>query len=330
MLSRNSEALIGMVKASLYDTGVLSLTLVPLVFLGLVFASLAYRVRRVKKAAICLMPLCKAARLPPCCSLYFLLCFLNPPAATMTLVEFRGKGLIGDKTVIVASLVGGLPVMVYVTTFFTVPVTLPILDISTAFLLLASFIACGVIQTGLGVILGRTVLVRGRIKGDVERVWLGESASWKKSLISSLKEASISIWEVTKRLVPTLFVAFLFIHSGIMALFAKAATPLSLLTGLPTESVQVTATAAVNFVAAIGIGSSLSEVGLLTGKQVVLSLMCGLFIFNMIELFHTTLPYNISFFGPKLGVKVAFTTFFAIGASEAVMMMLLLLSIAGH
>jgi hypothetical protein len=166
----------------------------------------------------------------------------------MTLVEFRTKGLIEEKTIIVASLAGGLPVMMYVTAFF---------------------------------------------------------------------------------LVPVLFVVFVFAHSGIMAFFTKMVKPLSSWIGLPAESAQVTAAAVVNLVAAMGIGSKLSKNGLLTGGQVVLALLCGLFIFNMMELFHTTLPYNVSFFGPRLGIKVAFTTFLAIGVSEAIVIMLLLLSTAG-
>jgi len=56
----------------------------------------------------------------------------------------------------------------------------------------------------------------------------------------------------------------------------------------------------------------------------VISLMAGAFIYNLGEILHTTMPYNVSFFGLKLGAKMAITICLAIGASQALVIVILI------
>ena len=46
-----------------------------------------------------------------------------------------------------------------------------------------------------------------------------------------------------------------------------------------------------------------------------------MFLFNIFEIFHAFIPYNVAFFGRNLGLKVAMALFLSIGMSELVVVM---------
>ena len=130
--------MLDLLKITFEDSFRLLAGLIPLVFLGLYFASLAYRIPRIQKIGILMQPLCSLSRLPFCCSVYFTVCLINLPAAVMTLVKFRKSGMIDDNSVVVASLVAGIPVMIYIALFFACPVALPVLGLPAGLLYMQS------------------------------------------------------------------------------------------------------------------------------------------------------------------------------------------------
>lgn len=309
-------------NASLEDSFRLLSKLVPLLFLGLCFASLAYRIPRVRKSGILMKPICSLSRLPSCCSIYFTLCLVNFPAAVMTLVEFRKKDMIDDNSVVVASVASGIPVMIYISLFFSGPVAIPVLGISTGLLYLGCFVACGVLQTIIGIIIGKALLKKkpahelAENKGE-------EKLPAKEILTAAFFEALKTLKSMAVILVPITFFVFLLINSGFMAQVGRIARPLTAMAGLPDASIELIATSAMNIVAAYGIGGIMLSNGTLTGMEIVVSLMCGAFIFNLTEVWHTFLPFNISFFGLRLGIKISFALFAAIGISELTIIMIL-------
>ena len=304
-----------LIKTVIADSFRLLAGLIPLVFLGLYFASLAYRIPGIRKIGIVTRPLCTLSRLPICCSVYFTVCLVNLPAAVMTLVKFRKSGMIDDNSVVVASLVAGVPVMLYIALFFACPVALPVLGLSAGLLYVCCFVGCGALQTLMGIVMGRSLLK----KGPLLEIWQDkeeECLPFKKILVKALFEGLAGLKSVMVILVPITFLVFLLANSGIMAQTERLARPLTEVVGLPEAATQLIATSAINIVAAYGIGGILLSDGILTGTDVAISLMCGAFLFNIIELWHTLIPFNVSFFGVRLGIRTGFCVFAAIGLSE--------------
>lgn len=156
--------------------------IIPLVFLGLYFASLAYRIPSLQKLSIVMRPLCSLSRFPFCCSIYFTACHINLPAAVMTLVRFRKDGMVSDNSVVVASLVARAPVMIYIALFFSCPIALPVLGMAVGSLYIGCFVACGALQTLIGIIIGRSLLKRHCLvevahDGNQERLPLRQTLS---------------------------------------------------------------------------------------------------------------------------------------------------------
>ena len=42
-------------------------------------------------------------------------------------------------------------------------------------------------------------------------------------------------------------------------------------------------------------------------------IIVGMFLFNIFDVFHTLIPFNVTFFGSKFGHKVAIALFLSIG-----------------
>ena len=312
-----------LLKITLEDSFRLLSKLVPLLFLGLCFASLAYRIPRVRKAGILLKPLCSLSRLPSCCSLYFTLCLINLPAAVMTLVEFRKKGMIDGNVILVSYLVAGIPTTIYFVLFFAGPVAFPLLGISAGLLYLICFLGCGVFQTLAGIVLGNLLLEKGPAD-EFECINEMKELTVMRTLGISILEALKTFKSIAKILIPIIILVFLFVHSGAMAWIGSVAKPLTSFLGLPSSSIDLIFTSTINLIAACGMGGSLLSKGVLNGIEVVICLMVGAFLYNLGELWHTILPYNISFFGLNLGAKISVSLWVTIGISELFIIMILI------
>ncbi len=47
-----------------------------------------------------------------------------------------------------------------------------------------------------------------------------------------------------------------------------------------------------------------------------MGIIVGMFLYNLFEIFHTLIPFNVAFFGSKLGLRVAIALFLSIGVSD--------------
>jgi len=308
---------------ALKDSVGLFLKLVPLLFLGVYVAEMAYRVPAVRRVGKIMRPLSSMARLPDSGTIYLTLCLLNPLAATMTLVELRNKKAIAEKEVVVFSLVSGLPITAYFAFFTILPVAIPMLGFKVASIYILSLLLVGIFESGIGIACGRALLERDKANKEI---WDVKEQPVPISRIA--REAFFSALKAFRRIIlilaPILFIVFLLNHSGGMAWLQNIAQPLTLLMDLPPISVELIMTSSMNLVAACGIGGFLLSDGAIGPLEVVLSLMLGGFIYNLGEIWHTLLPYNISFFGAKLGVKVAVVVWLGIGVGQLLSISLLM------
>jgi len=341
--------MIDLLKITIEDSFRLLIKLAPLLFLGLFVAGIMYRIPAVRKVGILMKPLCSMSKLPQCCSIYFTLCLLNPPAGTMTLVEFRKKGMIDGNVILVSYLVAGIPITIYFVLFFAGPVALPFLGISAGLLYLTCFLGCGVFQTLAGIVLGKLLLekgpadefecidekispsplcqrgARGDFHASSRRQAMGVNKTEVMRILGiSILEALKIFKAIAKILIPIVILVFLLIHSGAMGWIGSVAKPLTSFLGLPSSSIDLISTSTVNLIAACGMGGSLLSEGVLSGVEVVISLMAGAFLYNLGELWHTILPYNISFFGLNLGAKISVSLWITIGISELFIIMILI------
>jgi len=227
------------------------------ILIGLLFAYIACRWRKLYKLGFIFNGLTRIARLPSCCSLYFLMSILNLSSATPTLLGFYHKKMLNDRQVIVATITAGFPVMLWYVFFFTGPLAIGLLGI----------------QNGLLFLL----------------IWL-----------------------------------YIVVNSEeIMRYVSMFLEPIARIFPVKEEALPITIASAFNIIIAMSLAAQLIEGGSLPPLDAFIAIVAGMLLFNIFEIFHTFIPYNVSFFGRKLGLKVAIAIFIAIAVSEIITILVL-------
>ena len=107
-----------------------------------------------------------------------------------------------------------------------------------------------------------------------------------------------------------------------MAYVNAALQPVAEILPLEAEVIPIAMMAAFNLIIAISMAQQLIVNGLLV-IDAFMAIVAGMFLYNLFEVFHTLIPYNVSFFGKNLGLKIAVALFLTIGLSDLAVIMVL-------
>ena len=297
-----------------------------LVYVGLFFACAACKWQWVLKLGFIFEPLVKLCKLPRCCSFYFLMCFVNLSSSLPTLSGFYKKGLVSnDKQVIAAVLTAGLPIMLWYVVFLTGPLVIGLFGVKNGVCFLAVWACIGLVQTVIGVTYSRIKLSEPAQEQDCEYGGYSyEGGDFKTKITDAFRESLKMAAKVLKILVPVIFILYLITGSEAIMTYVKAGLrPIAGIFPLASEEALLIAiTAAVNIIPAL----SMAPQFIVDGLPVIdafMAIIVGMFLFNIFEIFHAFIPYNVAFFGRKPGLKVAMALFLSIGISELVVITLL-------
>ncbi len=313
------------------DATIFLLKLILLIYVGLFLAFIACRREKLLRMGFIFKPLTRISKLPMCCSFYFLMTLINLTSSTPTLLGFHKQGLVSkDEQVIAATITAGLPIMFWYVLFFTGPIAVGVFGIKNGLLFLVVWVTIGLVETIMGVIYGRLripevpqeeyVIGNGDgIPNEDEK----ESVDFKQEIKDAVKDSLRTLLQILKVLVPVIFLLYIIISSEtIMARVNEALLPIAGVLPLESEAVPIALMAAFNLIVAISVAQQL----IVNGLPVIdtfMAIVAGMFLYNLFEVFHTLIPYNVSFFGKKLGLKVAIASFLAIGVSDLVVIMML-------
>ncbi len=296
------------------DATIFLLKLILLIYVGLFLAFIACRREKLLRMGFIFKPLTRISKLPMCCSFYFLMTLINLTSSTPTLLGFHKQGLVSkDEQVIAATITAGLPIMFWYVLFFTGPIAVGVFGIKNGLLFLVVWVTIGLVETIMGVGNG------DGIPNEDEK----ESVDFKQEIKDAVKDSLRTLLQILKVLVPVIFLLYIIISSEtIMARVNEALLPIAGVLPLESEAVPIALMAAFNLIVAISVAQQL----IVNGLPVIdtfMAIVAGMFLYNLFEVFHTLIPYNVSFFGKKLGLKVAIASFLAIGVSDLVVIMML-------
>ncbi len=303
------------------------------ILIGLLFAYIACRWRKLYKLGFIFNGLTRIARLPSCCSLYFLMSMLNLSSATPTLLGFYHKKMLNDRQVIVATITAGFPVMLWYIFFFTGPLAIGLLGIQNGLLFLLIWLFIGAVETFMGIIYGRFSL---KYENYYNKAFLnGENQTFSykyrgyekergrsvyiRQVKDAIKESLKTLAKILKVLAPVVFILYIVVNSEeIMRYVSMFLEPIARIFPVKEEALPITIASAFNIIIAMSLAAQLIEGGSLPPLDAFIAIVAGMLLFNIFEIFHTLIPYNVSFFGRKLGLKVAIAIFIAIAVSEII------------
>ena len=297
-----------------------------LVYVGLFFACAACKWQWVLKLGFIFEPLVKLCKLPRCCSFYFLMCLVNLSSSLPTLSGFYKKGLVSnDKQVIAAVLTAGLPIMLWYVVFLTGPLVIGLFGIKNGIYFLVVWTSIGLVQTAIGVTYSRIKLSEPAQEQDCE--YGGYSyvgGDFKTKITDAFKESLKMAVKVLRILAPVIFILYVITNSEeVMSYVTAGLQPIASIFPLDSEeALLISLTAAVNLIPALSITPQFIVDGLPL-IEAFMAIIVGMFMFNLFDVFHSFIPFNVAFFGRKLGMKVAIALFLSIGISDLAVIMML-------
>ena len=113
---------------------------------------------------------------------------------------------------------------------------------------------------------------------------------------------------VIKRIVaitiPTTFIVFILMEIGAFDILAYYLSGVSTYFPIPVEGLTIIAAQFGNFIAANTIASNLLVTGVLTGKEVVITLLVADVLSTIMVTVRWLIPYYLGIFGPRIGTEI--------------------------
>lgn len=273
-------------------------SVIPATVIGIVLMELLIELGWVQKLGSLTAPFMRFGHLREEVGVSFLVSFGSPTAGNSMIAELNKKGLIDERETLIASLVTSFPA-----TFIFVRDLLPILIIllgTTGLIYLSIIVFVGFFRTAITLILGRLllpakkpVIIQKEIKG--------------KKFGAALRDAISTSWIPLRRIIPTIAVAavivFQLIDIGFFEMISVYLKGLPALRYLPPEGLPVIAAWFASNVGAYTIAGKLLTDGILSSKDIVITLLVGRVLSSLVRL-RFTIPYYTGIFSPKLGTQI--------------------------
>lgn len=289
---------------------------IPFMVIGVIFAELIVALKVVDKIAFVARPITNFAHLRDECGASFMTAFVSAMSANAMLAAFYKDKLIEKKELFIASMMTSFPVIVMHWRPM-LPVLIPLLGV-VGIIYFGMLTLVGLIKTVLIMIAGRFLLPgRGQSPRKVGRQSQNckyESGSDKNKTVKrpSLKEAVRISLQTSKPLitrivaitVPTTFIVFILMGIGVFDTLAYYLSDVSTYFPVPIEGLTIIAAQFGNFIAANTIASNLLAEGMLTGKEVVITLLVADVLSTIMVTVRWLIPYYLGIFGPRIGTEI--------------------------
>ncbi|VVB55230.1 Uncharacterised protein [uncultured archaeon] len=274
------------------------LSLIPATIAGIILMELLIEMGWVQKLGFITAPFMRFGHLREEVGVSFFVSFGSPTAGNSMVAELNKKGLIDDKETLIASLVTSFPA-----TFIFVRDLTPVLVIllgTTGIIYLGIVVGVGLLRTAISLALGRFLLPPKKtaiIHQDIKT----------KKFRGALQSAILSSWVPLRSIIPTMIIAaiivFQLIDIGFFDMLSAYLKDLPVLKSLPVQALPIIAAWFASNVGAYTIAGKLLTDGIMTSKEIVITLLLGRVLSSMVRL-RFTIPYYTGIFSPKLGMQI--------------------------
>ncbi len=274
------------------------ISVIPATVIGIVLMELLIELGLVQKLGFVTAPFMHFAHLREEAGISFLVSFGSPTAGNSMVAELNKKGLINRKETIIASLINSFP-----STFIIVRDLLPVLIIllgTTGLIYLGIVVGVGLLRTAITLILGHFLLAPKKpaiIERHAEKKTFG--AAFRNALSFSLPPL--------RRIIPTMIISaiivFQLIDIGFFDAISVYLKGFPTLEYLPPQGLPVIAAWFASNIGAYTIAGGLLADGIMSSKEIVITLLVGRVLSSIMRL-RFTIPYYTGIFSPKLGMQI--------------------------
>lgn len=274
------------------------LSVIPATIAGIILMELLIEMGWVQRLGFITAPFMRFGHLREEIGVSFFVAFGSPTAGNSMVAQLNKKGLIDDKETLVASLVTSFPA-----TFIFVRDLTPVLLIllgTTGLIYLGIVVGVGLIRTAISLILGRFLLPPKKsaiIQQDIKT----------KKFRDALKSSILSSWVPLRNIIPTMIIAaiivFQLIDIGFFDMLSAYLKDLPVLKSLPVQALPIIAAWFASNIGAYTIAGKLLADGVMTSKEIVITLLLGRVLSSLVRL-RFTIPYYTGIFSPKLGMQI--------------------------
>ena len=283
----------------------------PFMVIGVIFAELIVALKVVDKIAFIARPITNFAHLRDECGASFITAFVSAMSANAMLATFYKDGLIEKRELFIASLMTSFPVMVMHWRPM-LPVLIPLLGV-VGLIYFCMLTLVGLIKTVLIMIAGRFLLDKMDTRQSQNCEYESGSEDKNKavkrpSLKEAVKMSLLTSKPIIKRIVaitiPITFIVFILMEIGAFDILAYYLSGVSTYFPIPVEGLTIIAAQFGNFIAANTIASNLLVTGVLTGKEVVITLLVADVLSTIMVTVRWLIPYYLGIFGLRIGTEI--------------------------
>jgi len=290
-------------------------------FIGVFLADLLFSTALHKKIGKPLRPLLKSAKLPEELSIPIITGVLDSRAEHAMVSSLTKKGVLSHGEVVCYSLLslpfgGSRMILQYV-----LPVAVAALGPITGAIYVVLSILGLFIGMSMGIIGGRAFLSKGQRSILLKNEVLSKKVDIRRSL---LRAASMTK-SVGLKYVIVITVLSILAYFGIFDYLKNLSTPLARALLVSPAALPITATYAVNSMAAILMAGESVRSGIITWKDALVALFIGRMVFAVVSEFpRHSFPFYVSIYQPKLALKLTLALIFHTFISNPILAMIVM------
>lgn len=286
----------------LYDAFYLSLdyllTIIPVMVIGVVAAEFLVEIGWIHKIGFIASPLTRFAHLREECSISFITAFGSPAASNSMLKKLYDDGLIERKELIVASLINSFPaIIMHWRTLL--PIFIPLLGMA-GMIYLGILTAVGLLRTFVTLLIGHFLLNKKQYSPNKT---IYQPPLFLNAFKISIKKSKKTIFRIITMTIPVTVLVFVLIDAGFFDVLADFLKEHAVFVPVPGEALPIIAAQFTTNIAAYTIAGNLLSAGILSTREIVLSLLVGKILSSIVSI-RILIPYYIGIFGSKLGSQI--------------------------
>lgn len=278
------------------------ITTIPVFIISIFFISLVTYSGYIRRITWIAKPLMKFGRIDETLGIVFVTAFGSPSAASAMLRTLHDKGLITRKDVMISVLANAFPVMVMEARNM-LPVMISLLG-RTGLIIFIIQITARFVQTIIVLLIAR-IINRDYIKQKTVPEIHSEELRGIPLIKKSINETSSLINRIIKVTIPVTLIIYTLIEAGFFRYLAVKIQFLSVLFGIHAEGLGIVAAYFGNYVAAYTMAGTVMSHGLLSSKEIIITLLTAKVLASIFFAARHSTPYYIGIFGSGLGVRIA-------------------------
>ena len=274
---------------------------IPVIFLGIVLVNILENIGLTRRLGCIARPFTRLGRLKDVSGISFIVSFGSPSSGNAMLMQLFRENKIDRKEMYIASLANTFPAALMHWRSM-LPVLLPLLGM-TGLIYFGIFVFTGFLKTLTVLCVGRFIL-----KDNENVLFESEMEIVRQKPLDLLKSSLKQGLPLMKRIffvtVPTTILIFWLVDIGFFEMISEHIRGITRFFPVPVEGISIATAYIGQSLASYTIAGNMMSAGVITSKDVILSLLLGQVLSSVIMTFRYSAPYYIGIFGSRMGIQL--------------------------